>query len=248
MRMVRALVFASAARCAAALAPAARRPLSRRYATTAADAPAAATTAVDAPAAAESPFEIMREDLKLMKLRIRELVERTLDGGEGSGDGGGRSSHPLLQEAAREFFERRERACGAARTAENAEGARRSPDAPSKRRRGRGTAAAGAGRGAAAAGAGLPGSRRRRGAVVEPAAPPRRDRPRHGRASTYRGTSLDGVDGTSIFDGVGGNVVGRSAFPGSGPRSFCSSRARSSGRTPASLCPRSSACWRKSSR
>ena len=60
----------------------------------------------------ENPFVIVREDLKQMKQRIKELVERTLDnkGSEGGGGSSGGSSHPLLQEAAREFFERRERA------------------------------------------------------------------------------------------------------------------------------------------
>ena len=60
------------------------------------------------------PFGIVRDDLKVMKLRIRDLVERTLDDPNASNGKGGKSSssqsHPLLQEAAREFFERKERA------------------------------------------------------------------------------------------------------------------------------------------
>ncbi|KAJ1446724.1 isoprenoid synthase domain-containing protein [Pelagophyceae sp. CCMP2097] len=57
------------------------------------------------------PFEIVRSDLKQMKLRIKALVERTLDsGGDSSSDSSKSKSHPLLQGAAREFFERRERA------------------------------------------------------------------------------------------------------------------------------------------
>ena len=82
------------------LAPA--RPL-RRLGRVAAAAPTAA------PSAAENPFELVRDDLKLMKGRIRALVERTLDSGDGEKSSSGKS-HPLLQEAAREFFERRERA------------------------------------------------------------------------------------------------------------------------------------------
>ncbi|KAJ8600514.1 hypothetical protein CTAYLR_009212 [Chrysophaeum taylorii] len=58
---------------------------------------------------------MVRDDLKAMKQRIRALVERTLesDGSTSSTKGKDASalqSHPLLQEAAREFFERRERA------------------------------------------------------------------------------------------------------------------------------------------
>jgi len=63
----------------------------------------------------EEPFEMVRDDLKAMKGRIRALVERTLEGGESkrgesSEAGEAAQSHPLLREAAREFFERRERA------------------------------------------------------------------------------------------------------------------------------------------
>lgn len=62
------------------------------------------------------PFAMVRDDLKAMKGRIRSLVERTLESPNGSADDAKESkkdltsSHPLLQEAAREFFERRERA------------------------------------------------------------------------------------------------------------------------------------------
>ena len=55
------------------------------------------------PADPTDPFLLVRQDLKRMKRRIKELVEGTLDDSSSS-------SHPLLQEAAREFFERRERA------------------------------------------------------------------------------------------------------------------------------------------
>ena len=69
---------------------------------------AAAVAEVQAEA---NPFSIVRDDLKLMKLRIKALVENTLDEpGRGGGARSSGRSHPLLQEAAREFFERRERA------------------------------------------------------------------------------------------------------------------------------------------
>lgn len=69
---------------------------------------------------ADEPFAMVRDDLKAMKGRIRALVERTLEGPSQEGSQPMPSSpssttslaqsHPLLQEAAREFFERRERA------------------------------------------------------------------------------------------------------------------------------------------
>ena len=69
---------------------------------------AAAVAEVQAEA---NPFSIVRDDLKLMKLRIKALVENTLDEpGRGGGARSSGRSHPLLQEAAREFFGRRERA------------------------------------------------------------------------------------------------------------------------------------------
>lgn len=76
------------------------RPLARRAAAAVAEVPAES-----------NPFSIVKDDLKLMKLRIKALVENTLDepGRGGRSRSSGRS-HPLLQEAAREFFERRERA------------------------------------------------------------------------------------------------------------------------------------------
>ena len=58
---------------------------------------------LDVPMDATDPFYLVRKDLKRMKRSIKELVEGTLDDSSSS-------SHPLLQEAAREFFERRERA------------------------------------------------------------------------------------------------------------------------------------------
>ena len=69
----------------------------------------AATTTTTPEVDAANPFAIVGEDLKNMKQRIKALVERSLDGGGGSSSKSG-GSHPLLQEAAREFFERRERA------------------------------------------------------------------------------------------------------------------------------------------
>lgn len=69
----------------------------------------AATTTATPEVDAANPFAIVGEDLKNMKQRIKALVERSLDGGGGSSSKSG-GSHPLLQEAAREFFERRERA------------------------------------------------------------------------------------------------------------------------------------------
>ena len=70
------------------------RPLARRAAAAVAEVPAES-----------NPFSIVKDDLKLMKLRIKALVENTLDepGRGGRSRSSGRS-HPLLQEAAREFF------------------------------------------------------------------------------------------------------------------------------------------------
>ena len=73
--------------------------------------PRRAAAAVAEVQAEANPFSIVRDDLKLMKLRIKALVENTLDEpGRGGGARSSGRSHPLLQEAAREFFERRERA------------------------------------------------------------------------------------------------------------------------------------------
>eukprot|EP00614_Pseudopedinella_elastica_P027614 CAMPEP_0172615846 /NCGR_PEP_ID=MMETSP1068-20121228/62540_1 /TAXON_ID=35684 /ORGANISM="Pseudopedinella elastica, Strain CCMP716" /LENGTH=537 /DNA_ID=CAMNT_0013421115 /DNA_START=103 /DNA_END=1716 /DNA_ORIENTATION=- len=54
------------------------------------------------------PFELVRGDLKDLKLHIKELVQTHVGGGKDKTREG--STNPLLQEAAREFFERRERA------------------------------------------------------------------------------------------------------------------------------------------
>ena len=70
----------------------------------------AATTTTTPEVDAANPFAIVGEDLKNMKQRIKALVERSLDGGGGGSSSKSGGSHPLLQEAAREFFERRERA------------------------------------------------------------------------------------------------------------------------------------------
>lgn len=53
------------------------------------------------------PFELIRGDLKNLKIHIKELVERHIGSKDSTREGG---TNPLLQEAAREFFERRERA------------------------------------------------------------------------------------------------------------------------------------------
>ena len=53
------------------------------------------------------PFEIVRTDLRELKTQIKQLVERHVASNDKTREG---STNPLLQEAAREFFERRERA------------------------------------------------------------------------------------------------------------------------------------------
>ncbi len=53
------------------------------------------------------PFDLVRGDLKDLKLQIKQLVERHVGSNDKTREG---STNPLLQEAAREFFERRERA------------------------------------------------------------------------------------------------------------------------------------------
>jgi len=54
-----------------------------------------------------NPFASVRSDLRQLKREIKDLIEHHVGGREATKEG---STNPLLQEAAKEFFERRERA------------------------------------------------------------------------------------------------------------------------------------------
>lgn len=56
---------------------------------------------------AKEPFSLVQEDLRVLKRRIKALVERNVGAKEKTKSG---STNPLLQEAAKGFMERRERA------------------------------------------------------------------------------------------------------------------------------------------
>jgi hypothetical protein len=66
-----------------------------------------AGVAAPASSSAVEPFDLVRGDLKNLKMHIKELMERHVGSRDATLEGG---TNPLLQEAAREFFERKERA------------------------------------------------------------------------------------------------------------------------------------------